>query len=107
MRSAASKQGPARAPARAILRATGLDDAATARPLVAVVHTWTDVSPCNFTFRDLARYVRAGVTRGAGPTVELTIFAMSTCTALSRLSMLPSIALRATIAHSTQHTLSP
>src|SRR3546814_11362482 len=33
MRSDAIKQGPARAPARAMLRATGLDDAAIARPL--------------------------------------------------------------------------
>ena len=61
MRSNAIKHGPARAPARAMLRATGLDDAAIARPLVAVVHTWSDVSPCNLTLRDLAQYVRAGV----------------------------------------------
>ena len=54
MRRNAIKQGPARAPARAMLRATGLDDAAIARPLVAVVHTWTDVSPCKLTLRDLA-----------------------------------------------------
>src|SRR3546814_12725847 len=74
MRSDAIKQGPARAPARAMLRATGLDDAAIARPLVAVVHTWTDVSPCNFTLRDLARHVRAGVTRGGGtPAASNTI----------------------------------
>ena len=64
MRSNAIKQGPARAPARAMLRATGLDDAAIARPLVAVVHTWTDVSPCNLTLRELAQHVREGVIVG-------------------------------------------
>ena len=44
-----------------MLRATGLDDAAIAKPLVAIVHTWSDVSPCNITLRDLAQHVRAGV----------------------------------------------
>ena len=58
MHSNAIKQGPSRAPARAMLRATGLDDAAIAKPLVAVVSTWSDVSPCNITLRDLAQDVR-------------------------------------------------
>ena len=47
MNSDAIKTGPARAPARAMLRATGLDDAAIAKPFVGVIHTWSDVSPCN------------------------------------------------------------
>jgi dihydroxy-acid dehydratase len=45
VRSNAIKAGPDHAPARAMLRATGLDDAAIARPFVAVVHTWSNVSP--------------------------------------------------------------
>ncbi len=47
MTSDVMKSGPARAPARAMLRATGLDDDAIANPLVAVVNTWTNVTPCN------------------------------------------------------------
>ena len=39
MRSDAIKSGPDRAPARAMLLATGRDRAAIERPLVAVVHT--------------------------------------------------------------------
>ena len=66
MLSDAIKHGPARAPARAMLRATGLDDAAIAKPLVAVVHTWSDVSPCNITLRDLAQDARRGVIAGGG-----------------------------------------
>ena len=38
LRSDAIKTGPDRAPARAMLRATGLDDAALAKPMVAIVH---------------------------------------------------------------------
>ena len=58
MRSNAIKSGPDRAPARAMLRATGRDDAAIARPFVAVIHPWSDVSPCNLTLRALAQNVR-------------------------------------------------
>ena len=41
MQSDAIKKGIARAPARAMLKATGLTDADLARPLVAVANTWT------------------------------------------------------------------
>jgi dihydroxy-acid dehydratase len=61
MHSDAIKTGPDRAPARAMLRATGLDDAAIAKPLIAVVHSWSDVSPCNLNLRELAEHVRAGI----------------------------------------------
>ena len=45
------KKGPARAPARAMLRATGLSGADIERPLVAVANTWTEVTPCNLHLR--------------------------------------------------------
>jgi dihydroxy-acid dehydratase len=51
MRSDIMKSGSDRAPARAMMRATGLDDDAIRKPLVAVVHTWSDVSPCNWGLR--------------------------------------------------------
>ncbi|HSE12333.1 MAG TPA: dihydroxy-acid dehydratase, partial [Rudaea sp.] len=54
MRSDLIKAGPDHAPARAMLRATGLDDEAIARPLVGIVHSWSNVSPCNLNLRDLA-----------------------------------------------------
>src|SRR5262252_9395992 len=40
MQSDAIKKGISRAPARAMLKATGLKDADHARPLVAVANTW-------------------------------------------------------------------
>ncbi|MGH8153476.1 MAG: dihydroxy-acid dehydratase, partial [Rhodanobacteraceae bacterium] len=57
MRSDTIKRGADRAPARAMLRATGMDDDALAKPLVAVVHAWSNVSPCNLNQRDLAQEV--------------------------------------------------
>ena len=65
MRSDSLRHDPARAAARAMLRATGLDGAALARPLVAVVNTWSEVTPCNIHLRELAGAVKAGV-RAAG-----------------------------------------
>lgn len=106
MRSNAIKHGPARAPARAMLRATGLDDAAIARPLVAVVHTWSDVSPCNLTLRDLAQHVRAGVEAGGGTAVEFNTIAVTDGIAMGTDGMRASLASRETIADSIELAVS-
>ena len=100
MRSNAIKQGPARAPARAMLRATGLDDAAIAKPLVAVVHTWSDVSPCNYTLRDLAQHVRAGVIENGGTPIEFNTIAVTDGIAMGSDGMRASLPSRETIADS-------
>ena len=47
-------EGPARAPARAMLRAAGYDEAALAKPLIAIVNSWSTVTPCNMHLRGLA-----------------------------------------------------
>ncbi|MDX1555088.1 MAG: dihydroxy-acid dehydratase, partial [Xanthomonadales bacterium] len=59
--------GPSRAPARAMLRATGLDDVQLAQPMIAVVNTWSDVTPCNMHLRRLAEPLKEGI-RAAGGT---------------------------------------
>ena len=106
MKSNAIKQGPARAPARAMLRATGLDDAAIAKPLVAVVHTWTDVSPCNLTLRDLAQHVRAGVVDGGGTPIEFNTIAVTDGIAMGSDGMRASLPSRETIADSIELAVS-
>jgi len=106
VRSNAIKQGPARAPARAMLRATGLDDAAIARPLVAVVHTWSDVSPCNITLRELAQHVRRGVHDGGGTPIEFNTIAVTDGIAMGSDGMRASLASRETIADSIELAVS-
>ena len=106
MRSNAIKQGPARAPARAMLRATGLDDAAIARPFVAVVHTWTDVSPCNLTLRDLAADVKRGVVESGGTPIEFNTIAVTDGIAMGSDGMRASLASRETIADSIELAVS-
>ncbi|QDH69113.1 dihydroxy-acid dehydratase [Marilutibacter alkalisoli] len=100
MRSNAIKQGPAHAPARAMLRATGRDDAAIAKPFVGVIHTWTDVSPCNLTLRDLAQDVREGVQGAGGTAIEFNTIAITDGIAMGSDGMRASLASRETIADS-------
>ncbi|GAB3350262.1 dihydroxy-acid dehydratase [Lysobacter tyrosinilyticus] len=83
-----------------MLRATGLDDAAIAKPLVAVVHTWSDVSPCNLTLRDLAQHVRAGVIAGGGTPIEFNTIAVTDGIAMGSEGMRASLVSRETIADS-------
>ena len=76
MQSDQIKAFPDHAPARAMLRATGLTPADLEKPLIAVVSTFSEVTPCNMHLRDLAqaldeehhRVVRRddGLNEGAG-----------------------------------------
>ena len=70
MRSDQMKKGPDRAPARSYLRATGLDDRQIEQPLIAVVNTWSDVTPCNMHLRDLAGPLKDGIRKAGGTPVE-------------------------------------
>ncbi len=106
MHSDAIKSGPARAPARAMLRATGLDDAAIAKPFVGVIHTWSDVSPCNLTLRDLAQDVRRGVIAAGGTPIEFNTIAVTDGIAMGSDGMRASLASRETIADSIELAVS-
>ena len=100
MRSDALKKGMSRAPARAMLRATGLGDADLDKPLVAVVGTWTDVMPCNLHLRELAESVCAGV-RAAGATpVQFNTIAVSDGISMGTDGMNASLVSREVIADS-------
>lgn len=100
MRSDLIKSGPDRAPARAMLRATGLDDAAIAKPLVAVVHSWSDVSPCNLNLRDLAQHVAAGIRAAGGTPIEFNTIAVTDGIAMGTSGMRSSLVSREVITDS-------
>jgi dihydroxy-acid dehydratase len=100
VRSDAIKKGLSRAPARAMLRATGMGDEELARPLIAVVDTWTDVMPCNLHLRQLAESVCAGI-RAAGATpVQFNTIAVSDGIAMGTPGMAASLISREVIADS-------
>ncbi len=60
MRSDRIKDGPQQSPARAMLRAVGLEDKDFKIPWVGIVNTWTEGMPCNFHLRDLAVDLKEG-----------------------------------------------
>jgi dihydroxy-acid dehydratase len=66
-RSHTLMDGAHRAPARAMLRASGMRDADFAKPLIGVANTWIEIGPCNYHLRELAAHVKDGI-RAAGAT---------------------------------------
>ena len=100
VKSDAIKKGPARAPARAMLRATGLTPAELERPLVAVVHPWTDFGPCNVSLRVLAEEVEAGVREAGGTPFEFGTIAISDGISMGTDGMRASLVSREVIADS-------
>ena len=100
MRSDAIKTGPDHAAARAMLRATGLSAEAIKKPLIAVVHSWTDVSPCNLNQRALAQDVRAGILAAGGTPIEFNTIAVTDGIAMGSPGMCASLPSREVIADS-------
>jgi dihydroxy-acid dehydratase len=94
------KKGPARAPARAMLKATGLSAADLERPLVAVLNTWTEVMPCNMHLRELAARVKAGVRAAGGTPIEFCTIAVSDGISMGTEGMRASLVSREVIADS-------
>ena len=100
MQSDAIKKGISRAPARAMLKATGLTDADLARPLVAVANTWTEVTPCNFHLRSLAEKVKEGVRAAGGTPIEFDTITVSDGITMGTEGMKASLISREVIADS-------
>ena len=100
MRSDAIKKGPDHAAARAMLRATGLDDKAIARPMIAVVNTWSDVTPCNLHLRELATHIKDGIRAAGGTPFEFGSIVVTDGIAMGSEGMKCSLMSREVIADS-------
>jgi dihydroxy-acid dehydratase len=100
MQSDAIKKGLSRAPARAMLKATGLSNADLERPLVAIANTWTEVTPCNFHLRNLAERVKQGVRAAGGTPIEFDTITVSDGITMGTEGMKASLVSREVIADS-------
>src|SRR6202046_1483712 len=100
MQSDAIKKGVARAPARAMLKATGLTDADLERPLVAVANTWSEVTPCNMHLRPLAEKVKEGIRAAGGTPIEFNTIVVSDGISMGTEGMRASLVSREVIADS-------
>jgi dihydroxy-acid dehydratase len=100
MQSDIIKKGISRAPARAMLKATGLTDADLAKPLVAIANTWTEVTPCNLHLRALAEKVKEGVRAAGGTPIEFDTITISDGITMGTEGMKASLISREVIADS-------
>src|SRR5262249_56785057 len=89
-----------RAPARAMLKATGLTDADLNKPLVAIANTWTEVGPCNFHLRTLSEKVKEGVRKAGGTPLEFNTIVVSDGISMGTEAMKASLVSREVIADS-------
>jgi len=99
-RSDAITAGPNRAAARSYLRATGFEDADFAKPLIAVVNTWSSVTPCNMHLGDLAEHVRRGVREAGGVAIDFNTIVVTDGIAMGSPGMKASLISREIIADS-------
>ena len=99
-RSDTITKGPARAPARAMLRAVGFEDSDFKKPIVAVVNTWTTVTPCNMHLDALAEPIREGLREGGAAPVDFNTIVVSDAIAMGGDGMKASLISREVIADS-------
>lgn len=99
-RSDAITKGPARAAARAMLRATGLMDEDFDKPMVAVINTYSSVTPCNMHLKDLADPIVEGIREGGAVPVEFGTIVVSDGITMGHEGMRASLMSRELIADS-------
>ena len=99
-RSREITQGPERAPARAMLRATGLDDTALGRPFIGVANLASDVTPCNFHLGRLTVQVKEGIRAAKGTPFEFGTITVSDGISMGTEGMKASLVSREVIADS-------
>ncbi len=83
-----------------MLKGTGLTDSDLERPLIAVVHTFTDVMPCNLHLRQLADEVKQGIRAAGGTPVEWGTVSVSDGITMGTEGMRASLISREVIADS-------
>ena len=95
-------EGPSRAAARAMLHAAGFDAEDLAKPLVAVVHSFSTVTPCNMHLRDLAQHAAQGIEAAGGTPIEFNTIVVTDGIAMGTRGMRASLMSREVIADSAE-----
>jgi dihydroxy-acid dehydratase len=102
IRSQNVTEGPARAGARAMLRAVGLTDEDFGKPQVGVVSAGNEVTPCNLTGPKIAELAKLGVREGGGVGLTFATIAVSDAIAMGHEGMRASLPSREVIADSVE-----
>ena len=102
IRSQEVTEGPAKAGARAMLRAVGLTEEDFARPQVGVVSAGNEVTPCNLTGPELSRHAKTGVASAGGVGLVFSTIAVSDGISMGHEGMRASLVSREVIADSVE-----
>ncbi len=92
--------GPDRAGARSMYRATGLTDEDFRRPFIGIANSWTELGPCNFHLRRLSARVKEGIRAAGGVPLEFNTIAISDGISMGTEGMKASLISREVIADS-------
>src|SRR5438309_5292867 len=95
-------EGPSRAPARAMLHAAGFESSALAKPLTAIVHSFSTVTPCNMHLRALAEHAARGIEAAGGTAIEFNTIVVTDGEAMGTSGMRASLISREVIADSAE-----
>ena len=95
-------EGPAKAGARAMLRAVGLEDEDFDKPQIGLVSAGNEVTPCNITGPELARASKEGVRSHGGVGLVFTTIAVSDGISMGHEGMRASLVSREVIADSVE-----
>ena len=93
-------EGDQQAPARAMLRAVGFQDADFGKPQIGVASTWGNVTPCNAHIGELARDACSGVDAAGGKSVLFNTITVSDGISMGTPGMRYSLVSRELIADS-------
>jgi dihydroxy-acid dehydratase len=100
LRSRALYQGRDRAGARSFLYAIGLSREDIDKPFVGVSNAWTETMPCNFSLRELASPLKAGIRAAGANPMEFNTIAISDGITMGSEGMKTSLVSREVIADS-------
>jgi dihydroxy-acid dehydratase len=95
-------EGPAKAGARAMLRAVGLTDEDFSKPQVGVVSAGNEVTPCNVTGPELSEHAKHGVVEAGGVGLVFSTIAVSDGISMGHEGMRASLISREVIADSVE-----
>ncbi len=95
-------EGPAKAGARAMLRAVGLEDDDFDKPQIGLVSAGNEVTPCNITGPELARASKEGVRNTGGVGLVFATIAVSDGISMGHEGMRASLVSREVIADSVE-----
>jgi dihydroxy-acid dehydratase len=85
-----------------MLHAAGYDDQALAKPLIAIVNSWSTVTPCNMHLKDLADHARRGIEEAGGTAIDFNTIVVTDGIAMGTRGMRASLMSREIIADSAE-----